>query len=81
MTEEHSQAGLLNAQKVALLVLVSQSIQMDNAWHSGGHQPRKTQETVDAVEQSIEAQVVVVCFSMGQFVVLVGDQMPSNTVV
>ena len=81
MGEEHCKTSLLHTDEVAMTVLVSQGVQVDDARNSSSNQPRESQQAVDAVEKSIEAKIIVVGFSMGQLVVLVIDQMPSDSIV
>jgi hypothetical protein len=64
MGEEHGQSSFLNTEDVSMRVLVSKGIQVNDARNSGGNQPRTTNETVDAVEDSIDDKIVVVGFSM-----------------
>ena len=79
--KEHGQASLLDRDESAILILVSQSIQMDNTGDSGSDQPGKTQDSIDAVEESVEHEIVVVGFSVLQLVTLVVDQVPGDTVI
>ena len=79
--KEQGQTSLLHVNNVTILVLVSQTVKMDNARKRGGDQPGKTKDTIDKVEQTIQAEIVVVSFTVLQFVVGVVDQMPCDTVV
>ena len=81
MREEHGQSSFLDTQEVAMSILISQSIQMDNAWNCSGNQPWKTHKSIDAVEKTVDAKVIIVGFSMGKLVVLMVDQVPCDAIV
>jgi hypothetical protein len=79
--KEHGQACLLNFKEIAMSILLSKGVQVDNAWNSGGNQPRKTQKAIDHVEKSNKDNVIVVGFPMFKLVVLVVDQMPGDSII
>ena len=79
--KEKSQTSFLHINNVAILVLVGQTVEMDNARNRGGDQPWKTKDTIDKVKHSVQAQIIVVRFPMLELVVGVVDQMPCDTVV
>ena len=79
--EEHGKAGLLHTDEVTMAVLVSQRVQVNDAWDGSSNQPGKSHQSIDAVEKTIEAEIIVVGFSMGQLVVLVVDQVPGDSIV
>ena len=81
MREQHRQPSLLHTDKLAILILLGQCIEVDDARHCGGHEPRQTQHSVDEVEDSVQHEIVVVCLTVLQLVVLVVDEMPRDTVV
>ena len=54
---------------------------MNDAWNSCCNQPRKSHQTIDAVEDSTEAKVIVVGFSVRELVVLVVKQVPCDAIV
>jgi len=79
--EEHGQSCFLDADDVAVAIFVGKGAQVDHAWNSCGNQPRKSQQSIDAVENTVEEKIVVVGFTVAQLVVLVVDQVPSDTVI
>lgn len=64
-----------------MLVSLSQSLKVDDAWDSGSNQPRKSKESFDHVEEATEHQVIVVGFTMFQVVGLVVDKVPCDAIV
>ena len=81
VTDEHSQAGFLDTDEFSLGILFSQGVQVNDARNSGSNQPRKPQKSIDAVEESIQDKIVVVGFSMFKLVVLVVNQVPSDSII
>ena len=77
---KQSQSRFLHINDVAVLILVGKTVEMDNARNRGCHQPRKSETTIDKVEQTIQAKIVVVSLSVLQLVVLVVNQVPGDTV-
>lgn len=49
---------------MALGILVGKGAQVNDAGNSGGNQPRKTQQSIDAVEDTRQAKIVVVSFAV-----------------
>ena len=64
VAEEHGQSSFLNTDDVAIAILISKRTQVNDAWNCCGNQPRKTQQAVDAVEDTIQAKIVVVSFAV-----------------
>ena len=81
MREEKGQSSFLHRDEVSILVLVSQSVQVNNTGDGSSDQPGKTQDSIDTVEETTQHKIVVVSFSVLQLVGLVVDQVPSDTVV
>jgi hypothetical protein len=79
--KQHGKTGFLDTDEFSFLVLLGKGVQVDDAGNSGGNQPGKSQKSIDAVEKSIQAKIIVVSFTVGQLVVLVHDQVPSDAVV
>ena len=79
--KEQGQTSFLHINNFAILVLVGQTVEMDDTRNSGGDQPGKTKDTIDKVEESIQAKIVVVGFTVLEFVVRMVDQVPCDTVI
>ena len=62
--EEHGQSGFLDIQNVAVAILVSKGAQVNDAWDRGGNQPRKTQQSIDAVEDTRQTKIIIVSFTV-----------------
>ena len=81
MSEEVRQASLLDADELSVLVLLRKIIQVDDARHGGCHEPRESQQAVDAVENTIQKQIPAVGLSVLQLVAGAQDEMPRDAVV
>ena len=81
MAEEHGQSSFLQLEDGSCTIFVSKGVNMDDARNSCCNQPRKTHQSIDTIEDSTQAKVIVVCFTMFQLVVLVADQVPCDTIV
>jgi len=75
------QARLLDANDVAVLVLVGQVVQMNNAGNRRRHKPRKSKKTVDHITETVQEEIPVVRFAVLKVVVGVVDQVPRDAVV
>ena len=71
----------MNTDDIAVLVLFGQVVQVDDARNSRSDQPRKTEETVDQVECTVQEKIPVVRIAVLQLVSGVVYQMPRDTVV
>ena len=75
------QTRLLDLDEVSILVLVGERAEMDHAGDSGGDQPWETHQTIDQVEESTETEIVVICFTVLEFVTLVSNEMPGDSII
>ena len=74
------QTGLLDRDKFAILVFFGEGMQVDDAGDSSSNQPRQSQDTVDAVEDTNKDEIIVVSLSVLELVALVVYQVPCDTV-
>jgi hypothetical protein len=54
---------------------------VNNTRNSGGHEPRKSEKTVDHVAKTVQEKIPVVRFPVLQVVTGVVDQVPGDSVV
>ena len=81
MGKEEGQASLLDRCDLAVTVLLGECVEVDDARHRCGNQPRKSKHSVDQVENSIQAEIVVVCLAVLQVIVGVIDQVPGDAII
>ena len=79
--EKHGQTSFLDFEELAVLVLLGETVEVDDAGHSGGDEPWETKHSVDEIEAATQKKIVVVGFSVLQLVALVVDQMPSDSII
>ena len=81
MRKEASQASFLHVNKLSILVFLGEGVQVDDARNGSADQPGEAEQSIHAVENTKETQIVVVRFTVLQVVTLVVHQVPGNSVV
>mmetsp|Transcript_81 Transcript_81/g.175 ORF Transcript_81/g.175 Transcript_81/m.175 type:complete len:307 (-) Transcript_81:492-1412(-) len=81
MGDQVCQAGFLNLHDLSRRVLIGQVIQVNNARHSGGNQPRQTEQSIHHVGETVQQEIPVVRVSMLEIVTGVVDQVPCDAVI
>lgn len=81
MRQETSQSAFLNTENLPVLGSLTHGLDVHHARHSGCDQPWQAQKRVDCNHDSTHTSVIVVCFSVSNFVAGVVDDVPSDSIV